>query len=135
MKIVHARPPMFDEIHAVFPMASKPGVIFTWGSTIYVPDGSYVSPQLRAHEGVHYQRQTDDTAKIEAWWQRYLIDVEFRLAEEVPAHRAEYFNFCATNADRNRRSRVLHTIADRLAGPLYGGLLKPAAARILIGNR
>lgn len=129
MKIIHAHPPMFDEIDAVFKVRGKKGVVFTWGDAIYVPDGSYVSPSLRAHEGVHYSRQTNDTAKIEAWWKKYIVDPAFRLAEELPAHRAEYRQFCSEHRDFNERNRFLHAIAGRLSGPLYQGLLHPAQAR------
>jgi hypothetical protein len=133
LNIVVAFPPMFEEIAAVFPAARGPGAIFTWGDTIYVPGGAHLlTPALRAHEGVHYSRQTNDTPKIEAWWQRYLVDAEFRLAEELPAHRAEYKQFCSTHRDRNLRIQFLHAIAGRLAGPLYGGMLSPAQARCRI---
>lgn len=130
MKIVVGRPPNFEQIAAVFPIARGPGAIFTFGDTIFSPGGEHlVTPELKAHEGVHYSRQTGDLTKIEAWWSRYLVDAEFRLAEELPAHRAEYRQFCAQHRDYNRRARFLHVIAARLAGPLYGGLITAAAAR------
>jgi hypothetical protein len=129
MDIVVAYPPMFEEIAAVFPNARKPGVIFTWGSTLYNPSGITVSPELRAHEGVHYTRQGAD---VEGWWRRYLTDAEFRLAEEIPAHRAEARQFKARHADRNAYYRYVHHVAERLASPLYGSLLTPAKARTLI---
>lgn len=132
MKIIHANPPMYDEIDAVFHVRGNKNVIFTWGDTIYVPGGGDVSPELRAHEGVHFSRQTNDPAKIRAWWERYLIDPEFRFDEELPAHRAEYRTFKALNKDRNAHIRALYHIAARLSGPLYGGLVSDAKARSLL---
>lgn len=129
MKIAHCHPPNIDEIDAVFQVKGKPGVIYTWGDTIFVPDGGVVSPELLAHEFVHYICQTNDTAKIEAWWRSYLADPEFRVQEELPAHRAEYRQFCSTHGDRNQRARFLHVIAGRLSGPLYGGLISRIEAR------
>lgn len=124
---------MFDEIDAIFNVKGKP-VIFTWGDTIYNPAGIFITPELRAHEEVHFVRQTGDTPAIEAWWKRYLIDEEFRLAEELPAHRAEFQKFCQTHKDRNARNKFLTTIAARLAGPLYGGLLTLPQARTKISS-
>lgn len=133
MIIVHAYPPNIDAIDAVFKVRGRKGVIFTYGEKIYVPDGGDVSPELRSHEGVHYSRQTNDVRKIEAWWDRYLVDPEFRLTEELPAHRAEYKQFRAAHRDPNARIRFLHQVAARLSGPLYGGLIKSQShARRLI---
>lgn len=134
MKIIRAYPPNIDAIDAVFHIRKVKGVIFTFGDTIYNPDGGDVSPELRAHEGVHFSRQTNEIAKIEAWWQRYLVDPEFRYNEEAPAHRAEYKAYCALHRDYNQRARFLHHVADRLAGPLYGGLVKPSEARRFIAG-
>lgn len=132
MKIVHAKPPNYDELDAVFHVRGKKGVIFTWGDTIYNPSGISVSAELKAHEGVHFSRQTNHTPAIESWWRRYIDDPEFRLGEELPAHRAEYKAFC--NRVRCYRSRISYctAIAARLASPLYGALLQPAKARSLI---
>lgn len=134
MKIVHAYPPNFAQIDEVFKVRERKGVIYCYGDAIYVPDGGDVSPELRAHEGVHYSRQTNDTAKIEAWWAKYLVDPEFRLAEEIPAHRAEYRQFCSTVRDRNARSRALYSIAGKLSGPLYLGIISHSKARQVIAS-
>jgi hypothetical protein len=123
MKIVAARPPNFDAIAAVFPEARQRGVIFTFGDTLYNPAGGYVSAWLKAHEGVHYSRQTNHPPAIEQWWKRYLEDPEFRLAEEIPAHRAEWKAFASVHKDRNQRAAMLQSIARRLASPLYGELI------------
>lgn len=132
MKIIHGLPPMYDEIDAVFHVKGNKHVIFTWGDTIYVPGGGEVSPELRAHEGVHFSRQTNDPAKIRWWWDYYLRDPEFRFAEELPAHRAEYKLFKQLHKDRNSHIRALYHIAARLSGPLYGGIVSDVKARSLI---
>lgn len=129
MKIVPVYPPNIDQIEAVFKVRGTKGVIFTFGDTIYAPDGGEMPPWLRAHEGVHYSRQTAPGMTPEAWWERYLVDPEFRLGEELPAHRAEYRSLCSLARDRNIRSRALHEMAQRLSGPLYGGVIKFADAR------
>lgn len=129
MKIVKGTPPNFDEIIKVFPMAASRGVIFTWGDTIYNPDGCVIQPPLLAHENAHYQRQTNDTPAIEAWWKQYLVDAEFRHAEELIAHRVEYKAFCNHHADRNHRSAMLDHIARKMSSGLYGNLISLKDAR------
>lgn len=119
---------MFEEIDAVFHIANRP-VIFTWGDTIYDPMSVGVTPELKAHEGVHFSRQTNDPEKIRAWWQQYLVDPAFRLDEELPAHRAEYKTFRALHRDPNARIRALYHIAAKLSGPLYGNLISDSKAR------
>jgi hypothetical protein len=132
MNVVTGYPPNIDAIDAVFNVRNKPGLLYCYGDTIYVPDGTPLTPELKAHEGVHYVRQT--ATSPEKWWNLYLTSPEFRLAEELPAHRAEYKQFCALNRDRNARSRALHAIAARLAGPLYLGLISFSKARQFIAG-
>lgn len=135
MNVIVGRPPNFDAIVRVFPLAAKNSVLFTWGYAIYSPGGDYVSPELLEHERVHAARQALTTP--EAWWDKYLVDPEFRLNEEVPAHKAEYQEWCKTHRDRNSRAKHLAHVAMKLASPLYVGLgavrlITPAQARELI---
>lgn len=132
MEIVVANPPNFDEIVAVFPFARNPGVIFTLGQTIYNPSAVAISAALKCHESVHGQRQGTNQDEIRGWWSRYLNDPQFRLEEELLAHRAEYRAFRSWTKDRNAVARELEVISRRLSGPLYGGLLTHAAARRFI---
>jgi hypothetical protein len=130
MRIVNGKPPNFKKILEAFPLASRPGTIFTYGETVYVIGASDISPCLKAHEATHVQQQMQ--VGPEAWWDRYIEDPAFRLEQEVPAHRAEYRCFKAMERDRNRVSHALHAIAERLAGPLYGGVISKTAARMRI---
>ena len=130
MEIVIDRPPNYDAIVAVFPFARRDGVIFTYGTKIYNPSGAAISGALKCHESVHSQSQLMGTPQ--EWWERYLAEPLFRLEEELIAHRAEYRAFRGWTPDRNAVARELHAIAQRLAGPLYGGLITYAAARRMI---
>jgi hypothetical protein len=131
VKVVFARPPMFAEIDKVFAVAGKP-VIFAFGDTIYNPEGITVTPALMAHETVHGERQGLDP---EHWWRRYLGEPAFRLAEEIPAHRAEHIAYCRAHKDRNAQARYLFGCSSRLASPLYGGLISRADAAASIQRR
>lgn len=132
MKIEIAKPPNFDAILKAFPEASRAGVIFTYGDTIFNPSDAHINPQLKAHEAVHYQRQEATEGGPAAWWERYIEDRLFRAEEEALAHRAEYRAFRSWTKDRNVVSRELHNIADRLASPLYGGVMSYTQARRFI---
>jgi hypothetical protein len=110
---------MFEEIDAAFAVAGKP-VIFTFGDTIFNPEGIEIGKSLVVHEGVHAERQGDVPGD---WWRRYIAEPEFRLAEEIPAHRAEWAAIKSVHRDPNRQIRHLVAIAGRLSGPLYGGLI------------
>ncbi len=129
MNIIFENPPMFDEIDKVFNVKGKP-ILFAWGTTgVFNPLRCPVPHELEHHELAHMARQGDTP---ESWWRRYLDDAEFRLAEEVVGHQAEYRAFCERNKDRNHRAFALHRISARLASALYGNLIKTSEARKLI---
>lgn len=130
MRILVAHPPMFERINAVFPSASNPGVIFTWGSVIFNPSGGKVTRELVAHEEIHAERQGTTESDIIDWWNRYLVDPGFRLDEELPAHQAEYRAYCRRHG--SGREKYLAHVASRLSGPLYGGLVNLREAKNLV---
>lgn len=129
MKIEYTRPPNFEKIVQVLPEAGGKGVIFCYGDTIYNPFGGAIPEQILAHETVHSERQGLTVDAVEAWWDRYLADVQFRLDEEIPAHIMEYKVYSELVRDRERRARYMHRLACRLASSLYGRLLPYMAAR------
>lgn len=131
MKVIVARPPLFDLIDAAFHVAGKP-VVFAWGNAIYNPTGCPVSREIAHHEAVHQKQQGSDP---EAWWRRYIDDKTFRLEQEIPAHQVQYGEFCLHNANgqiRSNRRRYLHLMARRLSSPLYGSLVPYERARALL---
>jgi hypothetical protein len=95
MRDIRDVPPLFDEIDAVFGVRGKP-ILFAWGDKIFNPAGVTIPQELIAHEAVHGKRQGD----VVGWWRRYLVDPEFRLAEELPAHVAEFKSICAQHSSR-----------------------------------
>jgi hypothetical protein len=130
MKILIEYPPIFEEIDKVFHVRGKP-VIYAWGDTIYNPMSIYVSSHLMTHEMVHGQQQGDD---IEGWWGRYLVDPEFRLEMELPAHKAEYRSMLKGVKDRNTKNEVLMIIAGKIASPIYNNIISRGQAAKLLRN-
>jgi hypothetical protein len=123
--IVEDWPPNIDAIRAVLPVSESN--IFAYGGVIYSPGGGNLPSWLVEHEKVHFEQQ--ERYGLRAWWKRFLNDEEFRLDQELPAHRVEYRVFCQTNRDRNHQSRFLMLLSRRLAAPMYGGLISAGEAR------
>ena len=118
MKVVQSLPPNFEDIIKAFPSAKSKDVIFTYGDTVYVPNGGQLSPALLAHESVHSERQG---SKPDKWWEKYLENAVFRFGEELIAHETEYLEYAQYG--RNARRKALSVIALRLSSPLYGSLI------------
>lgn len=119
MRIEVAKPPNFERILEVFPLAAQEGVLFAFGDVIYNPSGVGIPRALRAHEEVHGARQR--TGGVSEWWNAYLTDPAFRYTEECAAHAAELWELNATLSpyDGNGRARHLMRTAHRLTALLY----------------
>jgi len=130
MNIRQEYPPIIDQIAAVFPEARGSTVVFSWGDTIYSPGSKILAPEILKHEEAHGKRQLE--FGVEKWWEEYLKNYEFRLAEEVIGHRAEYRDLCRQSADRNRRNLYLINVSSKLASPLYGNMVTLKEAQKLI---
>lgn len=117
MREIRSQPPMIDLIDAKFHTRDK-NVIFAWGDVIYNPRSVRLTVPLIVHERVHGDRQKK--IGIREWWQKYLDSPEFRLEEEVLAHRAEMAAHLRILGDnRTNRRKVLAVMAMRLRMPLY----------------
>lgn len=127
IKIVKSLPPNIDVVRKTFTLSGKE--IFAWGDTIYNPSGGQLTSALIAHEKVHFKQQEGNP---EDWWDKYLSDANFRLNQELEAHRVEYRTFCRENRDRNKQARYLFEISSRLASPMYGNMLTTKEAMKLI---
>lgn len=129
MEIRIEQPPLFDRIVEVFPNAVKHGVLFCWGGTIYNPSNITIPAYLIAHENVHRKQQGKEPG---FWWEKYLLDKDFRLAQEIPAHQEEYREYGLQFSHRNMRRQALRVIAERLSGPLYGNMLSFEKAKAIV---
>jgi hypothetical protein len=110
---------MIGAIDAKFGIRGLP-VLFAWADTLYNPKRISVPSELIAHEVKHGERQIASELSIEQWWQRYIDDEEFRLAEELEAHVAEFYGVIARiGLGRQARRRAHNHVAVRLAQPLY----------------
>jgi len=109
MNIIVARPPNFEDIVKVFPLAERASTIFAYDETIYVSEGVILSP-------AHLMRQRE--IGVEPWWDTYLKDEDFRYKEELLAHKAEYW-VNVRGMSRSDRHRIAVVTTKRLIAPLY----------------
>lgn len=120
MKTVKAYPPNIEEIQKIFGRKAIAHAIFTYAPHVYYPDGGELPEHLVAHEQTHLSQQGDKPAE---WWERYLVDQQFRLEQEVEAYREQYQNALET-LPRKVRRQLLQQISRDLSGPLYGYIIK-----------
>lgn len=137
MNLVVATPPNIEQISAKFGGGIfRLGAIYAYGDTIYNPMNLKIPRSLMAHEAVHSIQQRR-LGGPERWWQNYIDDPLFRLAEEVLAHRAEYEALVFDHGDnRANRRRFMTQTARRLCAPIYqfDNLSSEQARRLLTGN-
>jgi len=95
------------------------GTIFTYGQTIHNPDEGDIDEPLMLHETTHAYQQG---GRPEIWWDRYLLDKDFRFVQELEAYQIQYQRYCQLNKDRNQRNKFLIRIASDLSSSLYGNL-------------
>ena len=132
MRIIETYPPNIKEIEKHFDLSGK-RPIFAYGNIIFNPHGSTIDQYLLAHEMTHQAQQGDDPV---AWWDKYLVDPNFRLQQEVEAYQNQYALLKRKQGHVNRDGviKYLYTISAELAGPLYGDLITHSRALKLIKN-
>lgn len=126
MKIIRAFPPNYVELRSRFKLRPDQKVVFAWGDKIYNPWGLRVPLHIEKHEEVHGQRQGD---MVKEWWRRYIDEPEFRLFEELLAHRVEFATLASIIKNPTAIERALHETAEKLASPLYGSLISVEEAK------
>lgn len=129
MKILAKYPPNYERICRNFPSVKLNYVIFTYGDTVYNPSGVELTGDLIAHEGTHIKQQ-EKIGKDE-WWDRYFIDLEFRMEQELEAYRVQY-KYAIDNYNRANRKRLLRKVSHDLASQIYGRMVNKREAEKLI---
>lgn len=128
MEQVVGYPPNYDKIKEAFDIENKP-VVFCYGKYLYNPSGGIVPPDLIEHESTHCRQQNGDP---EAWWDRYISDKNFRLAQEVEAYRNQYKYICRISNNRNEIFDFLKQISIDLSSSIYGNITTFTEAMNLI---
>jgi len=132
MNIIVAWPPNIKEIKKVFDLTGM-NPIFAFGDVIFNPGGREIDEPLAFHETTHSIQQ-ENYGSVGSWWERYLVDKDFRLEQEIPAYRNQYARYCELVKDRNRRIKYLYSLAYNMASPMYGRMVDFNSALKIIRN-
>jgi len=126
LRIIKDFPPNYEAICEAFPIVrQRKGTIFTYGDACYVPYGGVLTYHLRIHELTHVRQQ--EKIGVVEWWNRYLIDHQFRLTQEAEAYGRQYRAMTKMEKVNN-----FHRIASDLASPMYGSIVTVDEAKQLI---
>lgn len=121
-EIIMGFPPNIEQIRETFELSGNE--IFAWDNIIYAPSKS-LPAWLVQHEIVHFRQQNGDP---ESWWERYLTDTQFRIDQEIPAHKEEYRVFCLFEKDKNKHIKKKIELARRLSSKMYGNMMTMSQA-------
>lgn len=119
MNIIIGHPPNYEKISKTFIL--HPGILFTYGTTIYNPDNVPIDDSMVVHEEVHSMQQKD--MGIEAWWDKYLQDAKFRTIQELEAYRRQYVFVKKFLKDREVLNRYHRRLATCLSREMYGKIM------------
>lgn len=129
IKISHEVPPIYEKCAEKFGVSWNDGIVITYGDTVYSKDE--LSADLIVHESIHVKQQKE--IGVDVWWDKYLTDQEFRLAEEVECYRAQIRFLKANIKDRNQLFRVCNEIWKNMV-TLYGRMVSYEDAKRLTNN-
>lgn len=118
VKISEEKPPVFEQCQELFGI-SWDTTVFAYGDTIHVKDKKNLTDHLIEHEMVHLKQQGGNP---QAWWEKYLVDSEFRLSQEIEAYQREYRYLRGKSFNREGLHRLVRFWAYNLSGSIYGNL-------------
>lgn len=120
MIVVADRPPVADKCEKLFGVEYSSGTVaITYGERVHIASGQ-LPDYLVDHEETHVIQQTTYPGGAEAWWDRYFIDPEFRVQQEIEAYRNQYSWAKSHIKNKNEVFKMLQHCAKALSGPMYG---------------
>ena len=93
--------------------------------------------RFRVAEVMKLEWQNEDWAKLaEEWWEKYLTDDDFRLAQELDAYAVQYgYVKELPQVDAKKSAWFLDRCAETLSSPMYGNLLTFQKAKTAIRKK
>jgi len=88
MDILEQFPPNINEIRQYLDV-DKHKPFFCYGNTLYNPFKQIIPEDILFHESIHAKQQTNYFSP-DFWWQKYLMDREFRKEVELEAFARQY---------------------------------------------
>jgi hypothetical protein len=130
MKYSKHPPPIYEKARKLWGVDFEKGVVFTYGDTCHTATGTLPNHMV-PHEETHSLQQGDDPA---AWWEEYMRNPAFRLAQELEAYRAQYAWIRLHVKGRQQQFELLKKLARDLSGPMYGLDIGFQKALMMIAN-
>ena len=115
LKIIKEQPPFLLQIQLAG-MKPERTTIYPFGTTIYNPSGELIPEDIMIHEAVHVAQQGKNP---KSWWNKYILDKDFRLSQELEANREQYKFICKITKDREKRNKALVAMAKNMSGEVY----------------
>lgn len=115
MKQIVDYPPNYQEIRKHF--TAPKNTYYTYGNTIYNPDGNEIPEDILFHESIH-SKQQQHFGVPELWWARYIIDKDFRQNQEVEAYKKQ-LDFIKKHTNSKIAKEALEEMARNLSSNLY----------------
>lgn len=122
VKLSQQIPTIYKRLHDTFGVDWSRGLIIANGDTIHHKNVNLPTWKL-AHERVHLDQQAEFPSGLDAWWDEYITNPQFRLLQELEAYRAEWKKICEVIDSREQKYQLLSTAAIALSGPMYGRLI------------
>ena len=130
MEIIEDYPPNYAQIKTLNPPKDA---IFCYGNTIYIPNKIADLPaDIEYHEYIHSHQQKKYTDPS-MWWTKYILDIEFRLDQELEAYSHQYA-FVKSKLPGKIVKALLFEFADNLCS-MYNIGISHAVAESKIRNR
>ena len=123
MNIVTEPPAIYDRAKDVFGLDFvKDKLVMTYGENVHTHTG-HLSDDLVAHEQTHIDQQSAYEGGPAAWWERYLVDPQWRLEQELQAYRKQWQWMLKHEPNRQKRFDTLRHCAQCLSGHIYGNII------------
>lgn len=123
-------PSIYETLHKKFGVEWERGLIITYGETVYC---NYVLDAFKiAHEATHVKQQLSYTEGVVGWWDRYLIDIPFRLNQELEAYQNEVFAIKATFMKKQKKAQLINQVCKDLSSYIYGNIISYDEARRIL---
>lgn len=127
MKTVKGFPPNYDYLVEHFPALLKQPVAITYGDTLYVTNNGVITDHLLEHEEIHSADQLAYPGGPDAYIERYITDIPFRLEAEIKAYIVQ-LRYIKKKYGTNAALISLPTFAKHLSSTLYGSSISSADA-------
>ena len=125
---INQKPAIYKTLQDRFGINWESGIIIAYYPNIYC---KYALDDLKlVHENTHLEQQR--LYGVEAWWERYLEDPNFRTLQEAEAYKNEADFAKKIMRDRNKLARYIDRIAKDLSSSIYGNIVTYSQARDLL---